>query len=225
MTLDQRSIYLREMIIKTVEKSRRGHIPSAFSILEILRVLYDGILKYDIKNLKWLSRDRFILSKGNGCLALYVVLADKGFFPKSELLDFCKIDGLLGGHPETKIPGVEVATGSLGHGLSLGIGFALNGKHEKLDYRTFVIVGDGESNEGSVWEAAMCAAKHKLDNLVVLVDYNKKMTYGSTYDVQDLEPFADKWRSFGFAVQEVDGHDVEGLNRVLSNLPIEKNKP
>ena len=224
-TLDERSVYLREMIIKIAEAIRRGHIPSAFSILEILRVLYDNILKYDIGDLKWQLRDRFILSKGNGCLALYVVLADKGFFPKSELLNFCKVDGLLGGHPETKIPGVEVSTGSLGHGLSVGVGFAINAKYEKKDYRTFVVVGDGECNEGSIWEAAMCAGKHKLDNLVVIADYNKKQTYGTTYEVQDLEPFVDKWRSFGFSVREVNGHNLEELNNVFSNLPIEKGKP
>lgn len=187
--------------------------------------MYDDILRYDPQNPKWLYRDRCILSKGQGCLALYVILAEKGFFPESELLKFCKSDGILGGHPEHKVPGVEASTGSLGHGLSIGIGMALNAQYEKSDYRTFVIIGDGEANEGSIWEGAMSASKHKLSNLTVLVDYNKHQSYGSTFDVQDLEPFADKWRSFGFAVAEVDGHSVEQLRAILRILPFEPDKP
>ena len=183
------------------------------------------MLRYDPANLKWPDRDRFVLSKGHGCLALYVILAEKGFFPTEELWKFCKSDGILGGHPEWKIPGVEVSTGSLGHGLSLGIGFALNARYEKASYRTFVIIGDGESNEGSVWEAALCASKYQLSNLTVVVDYNKYQSYSSTIEVQDLEPLLDKWRSFGFAVAEVDGHDMEDLRAVFASLPFEPNKP
>ena len=223
--LDKRSKDLRRTVIKTMECGGRGHLGSAFSILEIIRVLYDDILKYDIKNLKWKERDRFILSKGHGCLALYVMLAEKGFFPKSELSKFCKSDSFLGGHPEHKIPGVEVSTGSLGHGPSYGIGFALNARYEKLGYRTFVVIGDGESNEGSVWEAALCAGKHKLSNLTIIVDYNKYMSYGPVSEVQDLEPLVDKWKSFNFSVREVDGHDVNALKAVLSDLPINADKP
>ncbi len=223
--LDKRSKDLRRTIVKTMECGGRGHLGSAFSILEIIRVLYDDILKYDIKNVKWSERDRFILSKGHGCLALYAILAEKGFFPKSELSRFCKSDSFLGGHPEHKIPGVEVSTGSLGHGLSYGIGFALNARYEKLGYRTFVLIGDGESNEGSIWEAALCAGKHKLSNLTVIVDYNKYMSYGPTSEVQDLEPLVDKWKSFNFGVREVNGHDVADLKETLSDLPIDANKP
>ena len=224
-SLDQRSKELRKTIINIIENSRKGHLASAFSIVEIIRVLYDGILKYDPKNPKLGDRDRFILSKGHGCLALYVILAEKGFFQKEELLKFCKSDGILGGHPEHKIPGVEVSTGSLGHGLSIGIGFALNARYEKRQYNTFVIIGDGESNEGSIWEAALCAGKHKLSNLAVIIDYNKQMTYSSTFDVQNLEPLADKWKSFGFAVREIDGHNLDELNSVLSSVPAEQDKP
>ena len=224
-SLDGRSRKLRKEIVRVLQASRRGHLGSAFSLVEILRVLYDDVLRYDPANLKWPDRDRCILSKGHGCLALYVILAEKGFFPTEELRKFCKSDGILGGHPEHTIPGVEVSTGSLGHGLSIGIGFALNARYEKADYRTFVIIGDGESNEGSVWEAALCAGKHRLSNLTVVVDYNKQQSYGSTFEVQDLEPLADKWRSFGFAVAEVDGHDIEALRSVFTSLPIEPNKP
>lgn|SRR3989338_562247 len=223
--LDRRSRELRKTIIQMLAKSGRAHFGSAFSILEIVRVLYDDILRYDSANPKWLPRDRCILSKGHGCLALYVILADKGFFPRSELWKFCQSDGILGGHPEHRIPGVEASTGSLGHGLSIGIGFALNAKYEGAEYRTFVIIGDGESNEGSIWEAAMCASKHRLSNLTVLVDYNKQQSYSTTFEVQDLEPLADKWRAFGFAVAEVDGHDVVALRAAFAQLPLDPRKP
>ncbi len=224
--LDERSINLRKIVVKVLEQSKRGHLGAAFSLVEIIRVLYDDILTYDPANPKKQSRDRFVLSKGHGCLALYVLLADKGFFPEKELSRFCKSDGILGGHPEYgKVPGVEFSTGSLGHGLPAGVGFAINGKYENKDYKVFVVIGDGESNEGSIWEAAMCASKHKLDNLVVLIDYNKQQSYSSTYEVMDLEPLADKWKSFGFGVKEVDGHDVEDLRKKLSSVPFENNKP
>ena len=223
--LDARSRQLRTQIVRVLEASGRGHIGSAFSLVEILRVLYDDVLNYDAKNPNWAGRDRFILSKGHGCLALYAVLAEKGFFPESELWDTGKPTAMLGGHPETKIPGVEVSTGSLGHGLPFGIGFALNARYEKSDHRVFVVIGDGESNEGSVWEAALSAGKHRLSNLTVLVDYNKYQSYASTFEVQDLEPLADKWRSFGFATTEVNGHNVDELQEALSNLPIEQDRP
>jgi transketolase len=224
--LDGRSRDLRRKIVLTMAAGKRGHLASAASLVEILRVLYDDILRYDPQNPRWFQRDRFILSKGHGCLALYVVLAEKGFFPESELLTFCQSNSLLGGHPEYgKIPGVEASTGSLGHGLAIGIGFALNARYEKADYRVFVVVSDGESNEGSVWESAMCASKHRLSNLVVLVDYNKQQSYGPTHEVLELEPFAAKWRAFGFAVTEVDGHNVEELRSVLSKMPLAPDKP
>ena len=224
-TLDTRSRELRRKIIKVVDNGKRGHLPSALSLVEVLRVLFDEVLHYEPKNPHWEGRDRFILSKGHACIVLYVFLAEKGFFPEEELWKFCKIDGILGGHPEHTVPGVEWSTGSLGHGLPVGVGKALLGKQEGASYRIFVVLGDGESNEGSIWEAAMCASKHALDNLVVLVDYNKQVTYGTTYEVQDLEPFADKWRSFGFAVREVDGHDLKELSSIFRELPFERGKP
>ncbi|OGX35844.1 MAG: transketolase [Omnitrophica WOR_2 bacterium RIFCSPHIGHO2_02_FULL_52_10] len=225
MPLDQRSRDLRKVIVKTLQAGRRGHVGASFSLVEILRVLYDDVLRYDAKNPHWFHRDRCILSKGHGCIALYVMLAEKGFFPEAELWKFCKVDGILGGHPEHKVPGVEASTGSLGHGLSLGIGMALNARHEKADYRTFVIVGDGECNEGSVWEAALCAAKHKLSSLTVVVDYNKQQSYSTTSEVLDLEPLADKWRAFGFSTREADGHNVEELRSVLTQVPFDPGKP
>lgn len=225
MTLDKRSKNLRRTIVKMLAEGGRGHVGAALSLVEIIRVLYDDVLNFKADNPKWDQRDRCILSKGHGCLALYVVLADKGFFPEEELWRFCKSNGILGGHPEIKVPGVEASTGSLGHGFSIGIGFALNARHEKADYRIFVVIGDGECNEGSIWEAAMCAGKHKLSNLTVVIDYNKRQSYGTTFEVQDLEPFADKWKAFGFAVEEVNGHDVEALREVFLRVPLAVDKP
>ncbi len=225
-TLDKRSKDIRKTVIRMVESGRRGHIGSAFSLVEILRVLYDDVMRYDAKKPKWADRDRFILSKGHGCLSLYTILAEKGFFPESELWKFCKPDGILGGHPEYgKVPGIEASTGSLGHGLAMAIGFALNAKLEKAKHRVFVVVSDGECNEGSLWEAALYASKHQLSNLNVFVDYNKHTSYGSTAQVLELEPFAEKWKSFGFSVQEVDGHSVNELQNVSKKLPFESDKP
>lgn len=224
--LDAASMAVRKQIVTTFEHGKRGHLPSAFSIVEIIRVLYDDVLNYNPDQPLWPDRDRFILSKGHGCLALYATLSEKGFFRKSELEKFCMSDGILGGHPEYgKVPGVEASTGALGHGLSIGVGMALNARLEKSDYKTIVLLGDGECNEGSVWEAAMSAAKHRLNSLLVIVDYNKQQSYGDVADVQELEPFADKWESFGFEVAEVDGHDVDALTAVLKSFPWNAEKP
>jgi len=226
MTMDQRSKYLRRTIVEALEGGRRGHLGSSMSMVEILRVLYDSFLKFRPHEPAWSERDRCILSKGHGCLTLYAILADKGFFPREELKTFCMPTSRMGGHPERgKLPGVEASTGALGHGLPMGVGMALAAKIRKQSYRVTVITGDGEINEGSVWEAAMSASKHKLSNLTVFVDYNKLQSYGPTREVLDLEPLADKWRSFGFAVQEVDGHDIGKLARLVSRLPLDPQKP
>ncbi|HAW49867.1 TPA: transketolase [bacterium] len=226
MKLDKISIEYRKEILNIINYSRRGHIPPSLSIVEIIRVLYEDILNISSKNPFWEDRDRFILSKGHGCLTLYVALAKKGFFPKEELYRFCKSDTILGGHPEyIKIPGVEASTGSLGHGLSIGIGFALNARLEKKNYRTFVLLGDGECQEGSVWEAALCASKHKLNRLIAIIDYNKMQCYGKISEVLELEPFSEKWRDFGFVVKEVDGHDIKALRKVFQNVPFDDKKP
>ncbi|WP_419786636.1 transketolase [Pseudodesulfovibrio sp.] len=224
--LDARSIQLREMVVDTLECAERGHIGSSMSLIEIMRVLYDDILRFDPKRPDWSERDRCILSKGHGCLAQYVMLADKGFFPKGKLTEFCACNGLLGGHPcATKIPGVEVSTGALGHGLPVGVGMALDAKVRGRKNRVFVVMGDGECNEGSVWEAAMSAGKRGLDNLVAMVDYNKYQSYGQTSAVQELEPFADKWEAFGFHCVTVNGHDVDALKAVLSAAPFVPGRP
>jgi transketolase len=223
--LDFRSKELRRIIVNMMKASKRGHLASALSIVEIIRVLYDEILSYDPANPKWTDRDRFILSKGHGALALYPILSEKGFFPKDELWTYCLSDSILGGHPEIKAPGVEASTGSLGHGLSIGLGFAINAKFEKAKYRVFVLVGDGETNEGSIWEAALSASKHHLDNLTVIVDCNAQQSYSSTEEVLNLSPYKEKWKAFGFAAVEVDGHNIAELRNVFCSLPLEPGKP
>jgi len=220
LELDERSRRLRQLVVRALAGGRRGHVGSSMSLIEILRVLFDDFLSYRADDPLWSERDRFILSKGHGCLALYAILTDKGFFPVEELDGFCSRESILGGHPEAgKVPGVEVSTGALGHGLSVGVGMALAGRISKRSNRVAVVVGDGEINEGSTWEAAMCAAKHGLDKLIVMVDYNKLQSYGDTEYVSGLEPLADKWSSFGFGVCEVDGHNIASLRHALGDVP------
>jgi len=232
--LDKRSKDLRKRILDTVNAVRRGHVGSAFSSIDIVRVLYDEFLRFDAKKPQWEERDRFVFSKGHGCLSLYTMLADKGFFGQEELKTFCKFGSKFGGHPQYgKVPGVEASTGSLGHGLSLSVGMALalaarNSKFpaspagrqipNSKSPRVFVLLSDGECNEGSTWEAALSASKHKLDNLLILVDYNKMQSYGNTYNVLDLEPFRAKWEGFGFRVTEVNGHDAKALTSTIKKV-------
>lgn len=224
--LDARSLAYRRQILEILLKAKRGHIGSAFSVLEIIRVLYDEVLRYDARRPLWSERDRFILSKGHGCLGLYVILAEKGFFDPKELDRFSSASGILGGHPEhVTVPGVEASTGSLGHGLSIGTGMALAAKMDRSPWRVFAVIGDGESQEGSIWEAALSASKHKLDNLTVILDYNKMQCYSQISEVLNLEPLTDKWRSFGFSVREVDGHDVGQIRAALKAVPAEPGKP
>ena len=224
--LDERSKYLRKLVVRALEGGERGHVGSSMSLIEIMRVLYDDVLRYRVNEPQWHDRDRMILSKGHGCIALYIMLADKGFIPLETLDTFCRRDSILGGHPEAgKVPGVEASTGALGHGLSIGVGMALAARIQKRDSKVVVVMGDGEINEGSVWEAAMCAGKHKLSNLTAVVDYNKIQSAGPTREIQDLEPLVDKWRAFNFTPVEVDGHDVEALRKVFTRLPASSDRP
>ncbi len=209
---------LKKIIVETATESHEGHIPSAFSILDILWVLYDKILKIDPKNPKDENRDRFILSKGHGSLGLYAVLAEKGFFPREELLEFGKFDSILGGHPDrNKVPGVEASTGSLGHGLPMAIGMALGLKMKKNGARVFVIAGDGEMNEGSMWESLLLASHHKLNNLYCIVDYNHSTDRALL--IGDLEK---KFEAFGWETKTIDGHNREEIEKALSEKNSEK---
>lgn len=214
--LDKKSINLRQKILDIADSARRGHIGSAFSSIDIVRVLFDYFLKYRSKNPNWEGRDRFIFSKGHGCMSLYINLAEKGFITHNELKTFCKPGSKFGGHPQFgKIPGVEASTGSLGHGMSLAVGMALAAKIKKQKWKTVILLSDGECNEGSTWEGILAVNKHRLDNLLVLVDYNKMQSYGNTYNVLPLENLAEKFESFGFKVFEVNGHEVAVLKRVI----------
>lgn len=223
--LDERSIALRGRIVDALEGGKRGHVGASLSLVEILRVLYDDVLELRPNEPHWPDRDHCILSKGHGCLTQYALLVEHGFFSLDELLRQCTPGALLGGHPDTHVPGVEAATGALGHGLAIGIGLALAARMQKRRSRTFVIMGDGEINEGSVWEAALSASKHKLSTLTAIIDYNKLQSYGKVADVLPLEPLADKWRAFGFAVREVDGHNVAELRAAFKATPFDKDRP
>ena len=220
--LDQRSKALRKLIVRSLIGGGKGHMGAAMSLVEILRVLYDDMINFDPKKPLLSERDRVVLSKGHGCLALYAILVDKGFFPAGELDTTSQVDSILGGHPEhAHVPGVEASTGALGHGFPISVGMALAAKIKKQKHKVYTIVGDGEINEGSVWEAALSASKHNLSNLKVLVDYNKIQSYDFVKNVSKLEPIVDKWKSFGFDVSEVNGHDVKELKK---NLELSVNK-
>tara|TARA_B100000427_G_scaffold320836_1_gene320631 strand:- start:89 stop:922 length:834 start_codon:yes stop_codon:yes gene_type:complete len=223
--LDSRSKYLRQLVLKCLFGGDRGHMGSAMSLIEILRVLYDKVLKYNPRQPLFGNRDRLILSKGHGCLALYAILSDKGFFSKKILKSSSRFESILGGHPEfDKVPGVEASTGALGHGSPIGLGIALGAKLEKKKFHTYVIVGDGEINEGSFWEASMIASKHKLSNYHIIIDYNKIQSYGQTKDVMQLEPLKDKLSSFGYKVDQVNGHDIKQLIKYFKKIK-KNNKP
>ncbi len=221
--LDSRSKYLRKLVLECLFGGDRGHMGSAMSLIEILRVLYDKVLKYNSNQPLLSNRDRLILSKGHGCLALYAILSDKDFFSKKILKSSSRFYSILGGHPEfDKVPGVEASTGALGHGSPIGLGIALGAKIEKKKFHTYVIVGDGEINEGSFWEASMIASKHKLSNYHIIIDYNKIQSYGQTKNVMQLEPLKEKLSSFGYKVDQVNGHDIRQLVKYFRK--IKKNK-
>jgi len=216
---------IRKKILKMIFTSQAPHIGSALSSVDILTVLYFKIMLLDPKNALMKNRDRFILSKGHAASVLYATLAQRGFFPE-EILNTYSLNGSrLTGELTNWVPGVEVSTGGLGHGLPMGAGMALASKHDGIDYRVFVLLGDGECDEGSVWETAMFASHHKLDNLIGIIDYNKLQAFGRTNEVINLEPIIDRWTAFGWAVKEIDGHNHFQIEETFSNLPFTKGKP
>ena len=217
---------IRKHVITMTSRANSSHIGSCLSIADILAMLYGKVLRFDAERPDWAERDRLLLSKGHGCAALYATLAESGYFP-NEWLDNYYLDGTrLAGHATHKgTPGVELSTGSLGHALPVACGMALAGKRDGKSYRVFVILSDGECDEGSNWEAALFAPHHKLDNLIVIVDYNKIQSLGRVKEVLDLDPLPDKWRAFNWAVRDIDGHDLGALDAVLSIVPFEKGKP
>ena len=217
---------IRKNAILMTSKGNASHIGSSLSATDLLAVLYGRILRFNPEQPAWPDRDRFILSKGHGCAALYSVLAECGFFPQDWLGTYYQNGGYLSGHVTHRgVPGVELSTGSLGHGLPVGIGLALAAKRDGKSHRVFVVLSDGECDEGSNWEGALFAPNHRLDNLTVVVDYNKIQSLGNVKDVLDLDPLADKWRAFGWATHELDGHDLNALETTLSSVPFETGRP
>lgn len=226
MQLEKIARKIRKKIFLMSCKAGSGHIAPSFSCVEILVALYFKVLRLDTNNLKDENRDRFILSKGHASSALYSILGEKGIIEDASLDTFCQAGSALGAHPESHlIPGVELSTGSLGHGLSFAAGIALAGKIDGKDYRVFTLLSDGECQEGSIWEAAMFASQHKLNNLVAIVDYNKLQSLGKVDEILSLEPMEDKWQAFGWEVKNVDGHDASAIVDVLESISISENKP
>ena len=220
------ALAVRRDALQMTHRSNSSHIGSSLSATELLAVLYNGVLRTRPDNPASPERDRFILSKGHAAAAYYATLAERGFFPRQMLETFSQDGSQLAGHAtHHAVPGIDVSTGSLGHGLSIGCGMALAAKRDDKSYRVFVLLSDGECDEGSTWEAALFAHHHKLDNLIAIIDYNKVQSFGTVKEVLDLEPLADKWRSFGWSVKEINGHDTAQIEDTLSGVPYERGKP
>lgn len=223
--LQAKSKTYRKSILKYIYKAKAGHTGGSLSCIDILNVLYNDTMNVNPENFKSGDRDRYIQSKGHCVEALFVVLADKGFFPESDLDTLCKYQSHYIGHPTRKVNGVEQNTGALGHGLPICVGTALAAKMDEKSYRVFTLLGDGELPEGSNWEAFLSASHYKLDNLCAILDYNKLQITGKNADVLNTEPIADKLKSFGWAVREVDGNDTQKLKETLDQIPFEAGKP
>lgn len=224
-TLELKSIQYRRAILTSIFRAKAGHTGGSLSCVDILNVLYNAVLRVDPAHPDWPLRDRYVHSKGHAVEALYVVLADRGYFPFEKLETMGQSGSHWVGHPTRKVPGIEHNTGALGHGLSVAVGMALAAKKDGREYRVFTLLGDGELTEGSVWEASMSASFYKLDNLVAIVDRNGLQITGPTENVMALEPLEERFRAFGYAVRTVDGHDIPALLDTLSQVPFEPGKP
>jgi len=217
---------IRRHVVQMTHRAKASHVGTSLSMAELLAVLYGGILRVDPSTRESLDRDRFVLSKGHGCAGLYAVLAERGFFPPSRLGEFYQDGTRMAGHvTHGGIPGVEVSTGALGHGLSIACGMALAGRRDRRPFRVFALLSDGECDEGATWEAALLAGHHRLDTLVAIVDYNKIQSLGTVKEVLDLEPLAQKWKAFGWEAREIDGHDIAEIHRALSEIPLAPGRP
>ncbi|MFL6139304.1 MAG: transketolase [Frankiaceae bacterium] len=223
--LEERAYRVRERILEMGASPTGTHVGGSLSAADVLTVLYGAVLRVRPQEPDWPERDWFVLSKGHAAAGLYAVLAEHGFIPEAECETYARAGSRLAGHPLRRLDGVELPTGSLGHGLSLACGAAFAARRLGRPSRAFALLGDGELQEGSVWEAAMAAAQHRLDNLVAIVDRNGWQISGRTEECLSLEPLADRWRSFGWAVVEVDGHDVAALIAALSRLPAAPGRP
>ena len=223
--LKRRSIEYRIALLKYIKLAKAGHTGGSLSCIDILNVLYNRVLNVTPENFVDRNRDRYVQSKGHSVEALYVVLADQGFFPASDLETLCQFQSPYVGHPTRKIKGIEQNTGALGHGLAFSVGVALAGKKDKADFRVFTLLGDGELAEGSNWESMLSATHYDLDNLTAIVDRNKLQISGSTEDVCALENLQAKFEAFGWAVRSTDGHDLCLLSDTLNSTPFEPSKP
>lgn len=224
-TLEMVATRIRSHVIDMCALPEGGHLGGAFSCVEVLSALYFSVLNVDPTQPQDPLRDRFLLSKGHAAIGLYATLAERGFFPVEELTGYGQPGSRLMGHPVRAVPGVELPTGSLGHGLALACGFALANRYARRNSRSFVLLGDGELQEGSVWEAAITAASLRLDRLVAVVDRNGLQLTGSTEQIAPMEPLAERWRTFGWAVRDVDGHNANELADHLAKAPWEPGKP
>lgn len=223
--LKKKANSIRKLIIKMLSKAGSGHPGGSLSSTEITTCLYFDVMRHKPNDPKWPDRDRFHLSKGHCCPAVYATLSLAGYFPEKELWSLRKAGALLQGHPDKRTPGIEVASGSLGQGLSVALGMALAGKMDKKDYRVYCLMGDGEIQEGNIWEAAMAAAQFKADNLCGIVDYNHFQIDGRTDEVMNLEPLLNKWESFGWHVIQCEGHNIEELLEAFEEAKSVKLKP
>lgn len=226
IALEKAALQVRRNVLRMIRASHAGHVGGALSAADIITALYFKIMRVDPKNPKWKERDRFVLSAGHKCLAIYATLAEKGFFDKEVMDTYGSLGSKLGGHPDMhKVPGIECNTGALGHGLSIAGGMAMGLKMDGLDSKVYVVMGDGELAEGSNWEAAAAASHHKLDNLLLFVDRNRLQIGGLTTDVMSYEPLEERWNSFGWAVRTIDGNDMSQIVANALDIPFEKGKP
>jgi len=217
---------MRREVIEMITDAKSGHPGGSLSAVEIVVTLFYDVMRHDPANPKWKDRDRFILSKGHCCPILYAVMAEFGYCPKDQLNTLRKLGSVYQGHPDVRfIPALEASTGSLGEGLSLGIGMALAARLDRSPARSYVVLGDGEIQEGQIWEAAMLAGNYQLDNVCAILDYNGIQLDGFVRDIMDLEPVADKWRSFGWHTIELDGHDIAALQKAFAEASSTKGKP
>lgn len=224
--LERKAHELRIDIVKMIGLAGSGHPGGSLSAIDIITALFFRIMRHDPQNPRWPDRDRFVLSKGHAAPALYAALAHAGYFERDLLWTLRKIGSPLQGHPDKrKLPILEASTGSLGQGLSIGIGIALAGKLDRKNYRVYVLLGDGETQEGQIWEGALFARQHKLDNITAIVDYNKFQLDGPLKDILDIEPYRDKWRAFGWEVFEIDGHNMREIVETIERTKEIKGKP
>jgi len=223
--LEDKAKQVRRLIVQMLAKAGSGHPGGSLSATDLITVLYFAVLRHNPGQPDWPDRDRFHMSKGHCCPLWYAVLALSGYFPQEKLWTLRKLGTILQGHPDRRTPGVEVASGSLGQGLSVGLGMSLAAKIDKQDYRVYVLIGDGESQEGNIWEAAMAAAHYKCDNLCAILDYNGFQIDGRTSQIMELEPLVDKWRAFGWHTIEIDGHNINEILSAYDEAKLTKGKP